>query len=166
MSFGSKLSDALDALLPEYKAGLNTPTGLRQRIAYLRAPKTGVTDRRLAQLLGVKPDTLRAWLPHGEHKGRPPSKASREKIEQLYTQFRRINNRDRIMRLLAGDKVKITGDGQTRYMNIRPREWEAFIAAWSRGDVDAIDAVWSSKLSEIDSDPPDFMYEPEEVEIV
>lgn len=169
MKFAEALGKALDALLPQYKAKIvgdnlkpgEIKTGVRQRLDYLRAPKTGVTDRRLAQLLGVKPDTLREW-----QKGRPPSKASREKIERVYLSFLRINNRRRVEQMLRGDKLKFHGpDGAVQHMTVKDRDWHTWITQWSRGDDQSLNADWRSKLEDMIS-PQDWWEEPNEIEFV
>lgn len=169
MSFAQKLFAALDALLPQYKARIvgsklkpgEIKTGVRQRLAYLRAPKTGVTDRRLAQLLGVKPDTLREWV-----KGRPPSKASREKIERVYLSFLRINNRGRIEHALRGDRLKLTGpEGEVQYLHIKDRDWHTWITQWSRGDEGGTQQSWGTLIADMRSED-DWWNEPADLEFV
>lgn len=165
MSFGDKLRAELDRLLPRFKSKADSPAGAKQRLGYLRGVKTGVTDRRLAQLLGVTPRTLHRWT-SGE---RVPSPASRRKIDEVYTTFLRINNRGRIERLLTGkkpDKIHFTGgQGQDRYISVSRRQWRTFVTQWSHGDASGMTDTWTGHLSEL-STPEAWWDDPDTVEIV
>lgn len=72
-------------------AALPTNRTVKQQLHYLTAVRTGATELRIATLLGVKPARLRSW----QSGAVTPTRANRAKIDEVFADFWRINNRGR-----------------------------------------------------------------------
>lgn len=161
MSFGVELIRALNRVAgirekPGYSSPVSTKRGFNQRLAYVLNPRTGASPGRVAQLAGVKLDTVRAW-----QSGRNPSAASRAKLDNVYEKFRSINERiprdkkaRNVLAGVQGNKLKIGNtEGDERYW-APTRHWPAFIARWAHGNAAGLDDDWDEIISAWDYPEP------------
>jgi hypothetical protein len=116
---------SLGAAVKAFIADVHKPPAgrsVKQQLHYLLSVRTGATDRRIAQLLGVKPARVRAWA-----SGKTvPTKANREKTQAQFEKFWEINHRrarlpDGMMKISAEPKGAISVNDKPRsHLMIEP----------------------------------------------
>jgi hypothetical protein len=161
MSFGVELIRALNLVAgvkekTGYQAPVSTKRGFNQRLAYVLNPRTGASPSRVAQLAGVNLDTLRAW-----QSGRNPSRASRNKLDNVYEKFRSINERaprtqkaKKVLGAVQGNKLKLGNEeGDERYWP-PGRHWPKFVTRWAHGSAAGLDDDWDEIISAWDYPEP------------
>ncbi|MGP4115489.1 transcriptional regulator [Streptomyces sp. 4N509B] len=160
---GERGSEAAARVLDNLAGGVSSPIttrrGLTARLRYLTRSQAG--RQALADAgITVHPRTITRWLAGTQR----PNRANLARIETAYTAYRRVNVARYLLRRLnarGGTRVEIHPLDQSQvsrrhqrvleYRTLNIRRWDAIIAAWSKGDMQALNNAWTDEITALGS---------------
>lgn len=167
MSFGEELIRQLDTVASlsrsgpqQFRSSATSVRGVKARIGYILSPKTGVAVDEVARLAGVTPRTVRAW-----QRGGTPSKASKQKIDQVYQQFfgirvkagatkARAKKADQVLSQVQRNKLWLTNEDDESRPWMAKGAWAQFVRLWAASDLAGLDDAWEDIVSSWDYPEP------------